>query len=249
MNILDGKAAVVTGGSKGIGAGIAKGLAAAGAAVVVNYASGRADAERVVAGIVSAGGRAVAVQADIAIEADIGGLFEAAAAAFGSVDILINNAGVFSFEPIEQITPEIFHWQFNVNVLGTLLATKEAVRHFPARGGSVINIGTTSSVNPSPSSTVYAASKGAVDTLTLALAQELGPRRIRVNVIAPGGVDTEGTRANGVVGSDVERQIVAATPLGRFGRPNDIAGIAVFLASDQARWVTGARIVASGGFK
>ncbi|RWO05006.1 MAG: glucose 1-dehydrogenase [Mesorhizobium sp.] len=249
MSKLDGKVAIVTGASKGIGAGIAKGLAAAGAAVVVNYASSREGADRVVAEIKDAGGRAVAVHGDVSHVADVRRLFEAAKSSFGAVDILVNNAGVFAFEPLEAVTEAEFHREFDTNVLGTILTIREAVNHFGAGNGSVINISSVASLNPQPNSLVYAATKGAVDSITLSMSRELGARNIRVNAIAPGGVDTEGLQRIGIVGSEFEKQVIAMTPLGRFGQPDDIARIAVFLASDDASWLTGERITASGGWR
>lgn len=249
MAALQGRIALVTGASKGIGAGIARALADAGAAVAVNYAGSRTDAERVVSEIAGIGGRAVAIQADVSKRADVERGFAETIAALGAPDIIVNNAGVFSFQPLEEVVESEFHRQFDVNVLGTILVAQEAVKHFPASGGSIINIGSTASANPEVNSVIYSAGKAAVDTISRALAQELGPRGIRVNTIAPGGVETEGTRANGVVGGDAERRIVAATPLGRFGQPADIGKVAVFLASDAAGWITGERIVASGGFR
>ncbi|WP_287390854.1 SDR family NAD(P)-dependent oxidoreductase, partial [Mesorhizobium sp.] len=215
MSKLNGKVAIVTGASKGIGAGIARGLAAAGAAVVVNYASSREDADRVVAEIKDAGGRAVAVHGDVSQAADVRRLFEAAKSSFGALDILVNNAGVFAFEPLEAVTEAEFHREFDTNVLGTILTIREAVNHFGAGGGSVINISSVASLNPQPNSLVYAATKGAVDSITLSMSRELGARKIRVNAIAPGGVDTEGLKRIGIVGSEFESQIVAMTPLGR----------------------------------
>lgn len=249
MAALQGRIALVTGASKGIGAGIARALADAGAAVAVNYAGSRTDAERVVSEIAGIGGRAVAIQADVSKRADVERLFTETIAALGAPDIIVNNAGVFSFQPLEEVVEAEFHRQFDVNVLGTILVAQEAVKHFPASGGSIINISSTASANPEANSVIYSAGKAAVDTISRALAQELGPRGIRVNTIAPGGVETEGTRASGVVGGDAERGIVAATPLGRFGQPADIGKVAVFLASDAAGWITGERIVASGGFR
>ena len=249
MSSLDGKVAIVTGASKGIGAAIAKGLAAAGAAVVVNYASSREGAERVVTAIADAGGRVVAVKGDVAQAADVRGLFEAAKSSFGGVDILVNNAGVFQFEPLEAVTEAEFHREFDTNVLGIVLAIQEAVKHFGPDGGSIINISSVASFNPQPNSLVYAATKAAVDSITLSTARELGSRHIRVNAIAPGGVDTEGLQRVGIVGSEHEKALVAITPLGRFGQPEDVAKVAVFLASDEAGWVTGERIVASGGWR
>ncbi|MFB9979990.1 SDR family NAD(P)-dependent oxidoreductase [Mesorhizobium kowhaii] len=249
MSSLNGKVAIVTGASKGIGAATAKGLAAAGAAVVVNYASSREGAERVVAAIEDAGGRAVAVKGDVALAADVRGLFEAAKSSFGGVDILVNNAGVFQFEPLEAVTEAEFHREFDTNVLGVVLTIQEAVKHFGPAGGSIINVSSVASFNPQPNSLVYAATKAAVDSITLSMARELGSRHIRVNAIAPGGVDTEGLQRVGIVGSEHEKALVAITPLGRFGQPDDIAKVAVFLASDEAGWVTGERITASGGWR
>ncbi|TIS82956.1 MAG: glucose 1-dehydrogenase, partial [Mesorhizobium sp.] len=241
MSSLNGKVAIVTGASKGIGAATAKAL---GAAVVVNYASSREGAERVVAAIEAGGGRAVAVQGDVAKMADVRGLFEAAKTTFGGVDILVNNAGVFEFEPLEAVTEAAFHRQFDTNVLGVVLATQEAARHFGPTGGSIVNISSVASFNPQPNSVVYAATKAAVDSITLSMARELGHRHIRVNSIAPGGVDTEGLQRIGIVGSEHEKALVAVTPLGRFGQSEDIAKVAVFLASDEAGWVSGERITA-----
>jgi len=248
MNTLAGKVAIVTGASKGIGAAIAQHLAAEGAAVVVNYARGKDDADSVVASIVGSGGQAIAVQADVASIEDVQRLFAQAKHRYGRLDVLVNNAGVFHFEPVQDVTVDEFHRQFNVNVLGVILTTQESLEYFDDRGGSVINISSVAIRNPEANSVVYSSSKAAVDTITLALAKELGPRRIRVNAIAPGGVDTNGTRANGVVGSDKERHIVALTPLGRFGEPQDIAKVAGFLASEDSAWVTGERLSVSGGW-
>jgi 3-oxoacyl-[acyl-carrier protein] reductase len=248
MNRLSGKTAVVTGASKGIGAGIAKGLAAEGAAVVVNYASSKDGAERVVADIKAKGGKAIAVQGDVAKAAEVKKIFAETKQAFGRLDILVNNAGVYnSLLPLEKVTEEDFHRHFNINVLGLLLATKEAAKLFGDEGGSVINIGSVASDLTSPNTVVYTATKGAVDAVTRVLAKELGPRKIRVNSINPGGVETEGTHAAGVIGSDFEKQLVAQTPLGRIGQPDDIAPVAVFLASDESRWVTGDTLAVSGG--
>jgi 3-oxoacyl-[acyl-carrier protein] reductase len=248
MSKLKGKVALVTGASKGIGASIAKGLAAAGASVVVNYASSRAGADKVVAEITAAGGKAVAVAGDVAKPADITNLLAETKKAFGGLDILVNNAGVYNFEPLEVVTPDEFHRQFNINVLGPILASQEAAKLLP-RGGSIINISSVASVKALPGSVVYAATKSALDTVTRVLAQELGPRGFRVNTIAPGGVDTEGTHTAGIIGSDFEKQMVAKTALGRIGQPDDIARVAVFLASDDAAWITGDRLTASGGFE
>jgi 3-oxoacyl-[acyl-carrier protein] reductase len=249
MGDLEGKVAVVTGASKGIGAAIAKGLGAAGAAVVVNYASSREGADRVVAEITGKGGRAVAVQGDVAKAADVRRLFEETRRAFGPVDVLVNNAGVYQFDPIESVSESEFHRQFDTNVLGPILAIQQAVKHFGPKGGSVINVSSISSTAAVPNSAVYSATKGALDAMTRVLAAELGPRKIRVNTIAPGGVETEGLHRMGILGSDLEKQMVAQTPLGRLGQPDDIAGVAVFLASDAARWLTGERIAASGGLR
>jgi len=249
MSRLTGKVAVVTGASKGIGAAIAKAFAAEGAAVVVNYASSREGADRVVADIAAKGGKAIAVQGDVSKAADVQRLFADAKKAFGSLDILVNNAGVYRFAPIEEVTEEEFHRQFDINVLGLLLATKEAVKYFGDGGASVINIGSTVSSIGMPGTAVYTATKGAVDTITHVLSKELGPRKIRVNSINPGGVETEGAHALGVIGSDFEKQMVAQTPLGRLGQPDDIATIAVFLASADSGWLTGEKLLASGGMR
>ena len=249
MSRLTGKVAVVTGASKGIGAGIAKALAAEGAAVVVNYASSKKDADRVVAEIAGKGGKAVAVKGDVSKASDVQRLFQETKTAFGAPDVLVNNAGVFEFEPIEDVTEDEFHREFNTNVLGTILAIQEAVKHFGPQGGSVINISSIASANPVPNSVVYSATKGAVDSITRGLAKELATRNIRVNAIAPGGVETEGTHRIGVIGSDFQKQMVADTPLGRLGQPEDIARVAVFLASEDAQWLTGERITASGGLR
>ncbi|HEY4301578.1 MAG TPA: glucose 1-dehydrogenase [Candidatus Didemnitutus sp.] len=244
---LTNKVALVTGASKGIGASIAKHLAQAGASVIVNYATSRAGADKVVAEITAAGGKAVAIQGDVAQPADIKRLIAAAKEQFGHIDILVNNAGVYEFTPLESITPEHFHRQFNVNVLGLLLTTQEAVKVFPETGGSVINIGSiVSSITP-PASAVYTATKGAVDAITGVLAKELGPRKIRVNALNPGIVETEGTHTAGFIGSDFEKHATSQTPLGRTGQPEDIAKVAVFLASDESGWLTGEEIRAGGG--
>ncbi len=247
MSRLTGKVAIVTGASKGIGAGIAKRLGVEGAAVVVNYSSSKEGADRVVAEITGGGGKAIAVQGDVSKADDVRRLFEEAKNAFGAVDVLVNNAGVFEFEPIEEVTEHEFHREFNTNVLGPILTIQQALKHFGPDGGSVINISSIVSENPVPNSLVYSATKSAVDSITRVLSKELGARKIRVNTIAPGGVETEGTHRIGVIGSDFQKQMVAATPLGRFGQPEDIAQVAVFLASENSRWVTGERIAASGG--
>jgi 3-oxoacyl-[acyl-carrier protein] reductase len=249
MSRLAGKIAVVTGASKGIGAGIAKGLAAEGAAVVVNYAASKEGADRVVAEIAAAGGKAIAVQGDVAKAADVEKIFAETRRAFGRLDILVNNAGVYDLRPLEAVTEADFHRHFDINVLGLLLATQEALKLFGDAGGSVINIGSVASTLNSPNSVVYTATKGAVDAVTRVLAKELGPRKIRVNSINPGLVETEGTQALGAIGTDFEKQMVAMTPLGRTGQPDDITPVAVFLASDDSRWVTGETLVASGGLR
>jgi 3-oxoacyl-[acyl-carrier protein] reductase len=250
MRRLSGKTAVVTGASKGIGAGIAKGLAAEGAAVVINYAASKDGAERVVADIKAKGGKAIAVHGDVAKAADVKKIFAETKQAFGRLDILVNNAGVYyKFLPLEEVTEEDFHRHFNVNVLGLLLATQEAAKLFGEEGGSVINIGSVANDFNPPNTVVYTATKGAVDAVTRVLAKELGPRKIRVNAIKPGLIDTEGTHAVGVIGNDREKQTVAQTPLGRTGQPDDIAPVAVFLASDESRWVTGDTLAVSGGLR
>jgi len=249
MSPLTGKVAIVTGASKGIGAAIAKGLGAAGAAVVVNYASSQAGADRVVAEITGTGGEAIAVQGDVSKAVDVQRLFAETTQAFGVLDVLVNNAGVYQFEPIEAVTEAEFHREFDVNVLGPILMIQEALKHFGPQGGSVINISSLASENPTPMSLVYSATKSAVDSITRVLARELGPRKIRVNTIAPGGVETEGLHRLGIIGSDFEQQMVAQTPLGRLGQPEDIARVAVFLASEDAGWVTGERMTVSGGWR
>jgi 3-oxoacyl-[acyl-carrier protein] reductase len=249
MSDLKGKVAVVTGASKGIGAGIAKGFAAAGAAVVVNYASSREGADRVVAEVTAQGGKAIAVQGDVSKAADVTRLFAETKASFGGLDVLVNNAGVYRFEPLEAVTEKEFHREFDTNVLGTLLTIQEALKYFGPHGGSVINISSIASLNPTPDSVVYSATKSAVDSITRGLSRELGARKIRVNAIAPGGTASEGLVTAGILGSDFEKQIIGMTPLGRFGQPEDIARVAVFLASDDSAWLTGERITASGGWR
>jgi len=246
---LKGKVAVVTGASKGIGAAIALHLAAEGAAVVVNYSSSKEGAERVVAEIARKGGKAVAVQANVAQKADIQRLFAETGKAFGRLDVLVNNAGVYEFAPLEQITPEHFHRMFDLNVLGLILATQEAAKHFGPDGGSVINISSVASTYAPPTASVYSATKAAVDAVTKSLAKELGPRKVRVNSINPGMVETEGVRAQGIDGSEWRKQIEAQTPLGRIGQPDDIAPAAVYLASSDSKWVTGETLIISGGFR
>jgi 3-oxoacyl-[acyl-carrier protein] reductase len=244
---LAGKTALVTGASKGIGAAIAKHLAADGAQVVVNYASSKSGAEKTVAEITAAGGKAVAIQGDVAKPADITRLLAETKKAYGHLDILVNNAGVYEFAPLETITPEHYHRQFDVNVLGLLLVTQAALPLFPETGGSIVNIGSVVSSLTPPNSAVYTATKGAVDAITGVLAKELGPRRIRVNALNPGIVETEGTHTAGFIGSDFEKRAVTQTPLGRTGQPDDIAKVAVFLASDAAAWITGEELRAGGG--
>ena len=247
MDRLSQKIAVVTGASKGIGAEIARELAAAGASVVVNYASGREGADKVVADIVGDGGRAMAIQGDVAKAPDVERLFAEAVDAFGPINILVNNAGVYQFGPIDAVSEEEFHREFNTNVLGVLLATREALRHFAPNGGSIVNIGSVVSRLAPPDSVVYVATKSAVEGITRTLAKELGPRNIRVNAVNPGVVETEGTHSGGIIGGEFEAQAVQHTPLGRVGQPADIAAVVVFLASDDARWVTGETLFASGG--
>jgi 3-oxoacyl-[acyl-carrier protein] reductase len=246
---LDGKVAVVTGASKGIGADIAKHLAVEGAAVVVNYASSKEGADRVVDEIAKRGGKAVAVQADVAKKKDIERLFSETKKAFGRLDILVNNAGVYKFEPLVEVTENEFYRQFNTNVLGLILATQEALKHFGAAGGSVINIGSVASDLTPPTAVIYGATKGAVDAITRVLAKELGPKNIRVNSINPGGIETEGFYAGGFSGTDFEKQMVAQTPLGRMGQPRDIAPAAVFLASSDSAWITGETLRVAGGLR
>jgi 3-oxoacyl-[acyl-carrier protein] reductase len=248
MSSLQGKVAVVTGASKGIGAAIARHLAAAGAAVIVNYDSSREGAERVVAEIVGVGGRAFAVQASVAREQDVQRLFDAAEQQFGRVDVLVNNAGVYAFAPLADVTEAEYRRQFDTNVLGTLLASREAARRIKGPG-SIINLSSVVSENPLPGSSIYSATKGAVDAITQVLSKELGQRGIRVNSIAPGPVRTEGFAQTGFEGSDAGRHMVANTPLGRLGEPEDIARVALFLASEESAWLTGERITASGGLR
>ncbi len=243
---LSGKVAIVTGASKGIGAAIARRFAEASAAVAVNYASSKADADKVVDEIVRKGGKAAAIQADVGKSADVKRLFAETKAKLGAPSILVNNAGVFTFGPLEAVTEEDFHRQFDTNVLGTLLATREAASAFDGQGGSVINLSTISSVNPVPNSVVYSASKSAIDAITKALSKELGDRKIRVNAIAPGMTETEGFKELGIT-IETAKAIGLPIPLGRLGQPDDIARVALFLASDQSSWLTGERISASGG--
>ncbi len=249
MSKLKGKVAVVTGASKGIGANIAKSLAAEGAAVVVNYSSSKEGAEKIVDQIVKSGGKAVAVQGDVSKAADVQRIFAETKEAFGALHVLVNNAGVYEFGALPEITEEHFHRQFNTNVLGLLLATQEAVKHFGDEGGSVVNIGSTVSRLTPPGSAVYSATKSAVDAVTHVLAKELGPKKIRVNSINPGMVETEGTHTAGFIGSEFQNQLEAQTPLGRIGQPGDIGPVAVFLASADSGWVTGETLLASGGLR
>ena len=246
---LAGKIALVTGASKGIGASIAKHLAAAGASVVVNYASSKAGADKVVAEITAAGGKAVAIHGDVAQPADITRLLAETKAAYGKLDILVNNAGVYEFAPLEAVTPELFHRQFNINVLGLLLTTQASVPLFPATGGSVINISSIVAKNAIAGSSVYSATKASVDSITRVLSTELGAKKIRVNSINPGMVETEGVHAAGFAESDFRKKIEADTPLGRIGQPSDIAPAAVFLASDDSIWLSGESIVIAGGIR
>lgn len=249
MSKLQGKVAVVTGASKGIGTGIAKSLAAEGAAVVVNYASSKEGADRVVSEINRKGGKAIAVQGSVANAKDVERIFAETKKAFGKVDVLVNNAGVYEFAPIENVTEEQFHRHFNTNVLGLLLTTKEAVRHFNGEGGSIINIGSVASRRTPPTSSVYSATKAAVDAITQTLAKELGPKKIRVNSINPGMVETEGVHSAGFIGSDFHKQHEAEVPLGRIGQPEDIAKVAVFLASADSGWLSGELLLATGGLR
>ena len=246
---LIGKVAVVTGASKGIGAGIAKHLAAQGAAVIVNYATAKEGGDRVVDEITKRGGKAIAVQGSVTKRHDIEQLFATAKKAFGQLDILVNNAGVYEWSSLEEITEEQFHRQFDVNVLGLLLATQEAVKHFGPEGGSIINISSTVTSLTPPNSTVYTATKGAVDAITRTLAKELGPRNIRVNAISPGMVETEGLIAAGFSEGEFRQNVEAQTPLGRIGQPNDIAPAAVFLASGDSKWITGEVLRIAGGLR
>jgi 3-oxoacyl-[acyl-carrier protein] reductase len=248
MSKLTGKVAVVTGASKGIGAAIAKALAAEGAAVVVNYATSKAGADSVVAAIAKAGGKAVAVGADVSTTAGAQLIVEAAIESFGHLDVLVNNSGVYEFAPIEAITEEHFHRHFNINVLGPLLVTQAAVKHL-RKGGSIINIGSAVTRLAPAQSAVYSGTKGALDVITSVLAKELGGKDIRINSINPGMVETEGSISAGFIGSDFEKALVAQAPLGRTGQPDDIADVAVFLASNDSRWITGEQLLVSGGIR
>jgi 3-oxoacyl-[acyl-carrier protein] reductase len=248
MSKLQGKVAVVTGASKGIGAGISKALAAEGASVVVNYASSKAGAEAVVADITASGGKAVAVGGDVSKASEAESIIAAAVKNFGRLDILVNNSGVYEFGPLEGVTEQSFHKMFNINVLGTILTTQAAVKHM-TDGGSIINIGSGVSRVTPPHSTVYTGTKGALDAITGVWARELGPKKIRVNTINPGMVETEGTHTGGLIGSELEKQLIAQAPLGRTGVVGDIAPIAVFLASDDSGWLTGEQLLATGGIR
>ncbi|HXI69294.1 MAG TPA: glucose 1-dehydrogenase [Verrucomicrobiae bacterium] len=246
---LAGKVAVVTGASKGIGASIAKHLAAEGASVIVNYASSKAGADKVVSEITGAGGKAVAVQGDVSKKADIDRLFTETKKTFGKLDILVNNAGIYEFAPLEQITEEHFHKQFNLNVLGLLLTTQEALKYFSPAGGSVVNVSSLVSTLAPPTASVYSATKGAVDTITGSLAKELGARKIRVNAVRPGLVETEGTNTSGFTSGAFHDQYVANAPLGRIGQPQDIATAVTFLASLDSSWISGETLLVSGGHR
>lgn len=247
MSKLKNKVALITGASKGIGAAIARYFAAEGAKVVVNYASDKEGAAKVVKAITDNGGTAIAVQADVAKEADIARLFEEIKNVFGTLDILVNNAGIYQYAPIEQVSETSFHQQFNINVWGTLLAIKASVQLFGDKGGNIINISSEAGKTPLPTGSVYSATKAAMDAITVALSKEFSGRNIRINSILPGIVDTEGSRSAGFIGSETEAKIIATTPLGRTGQPEDIAKVAVFLASDDAAWITGEKISVSGG--
>ncbi|HYQ40834.1 MAG TPA: glucose 1-dehydrogenase [Polyangiaceae bacterium] len=248
MSKLTGKVAVVTGASKGIGAAIAKALGAEGASVVVNYASSKAGADKVVAAITEAGGQAIAVKADVSKSEQAKALIDDTLKAFGRVDVLVNNSGVYEFAPLEEITEDSFHRMFNTNVLGLLLVSQAAAKHLP-EGGSVINVGSAVSRTTPPNSAVYTATKGAVDAITGVLSREFGQRKIRFNSINPGMIDTEGAREAGFIGSDFEKMIAAQAPFGRAGQPDEVADIAVFLASKESRWLTGETLIASGGMR
>ncbi len=249
MSRLKDKVAVVTGASKGIGASIAKALALEGAAVVVNYSSAKADADKVVADIRNQGGKAIAVQANVSKAADVQRLFEETKKAFGKLDVLVNNAGVYEFSPIGEFTEEQFRRLFDTNVLGVLLTSREAAKYFDGEGGSIINVGSAVTQVTPPASSVYTGTKAAVDAITRVLAKELGPKKIRVNSINPGMVETEGVHAAGFIGSDFQKQAVLQTPLGRIGQPDDIAPVAVFLASQDSGWLTGELVTAAGGMR
>ncbi len=249
MKKLEGKVAVVTGASKGIGASIAQHLADEGAAVVVNYASSKGSADRVVADISGKGGKAIAVRANVANKAEIERLFAEAKKAFGTLDILVNNAGIYEFAPLENVTADHFHKLFDLNVLGLILASQEAVKHFGPAGGTIVNISSVAATSAPPTASVYSATKAAVDAVTRSLAKELAPRHIRVNSINPGMVETEGAHAAGIPSSDFRKEVESQTPLGRIGQPQDIAPAAVFLASADSAWMTGETLYISGGLR
>lgn len=247
MSKLSNKVAIVTGASKGIGASIAKYFAAEGAKVVVNYASSKEGAEKVVTNITENGGTAIAIKADVSKATEVSQLFEETKNAFGQVDILVNNAGIYQFSPIETFSEDSFHQQFNTNVLGSLLTIKEAVTQFDEKGGVIINISSGASTTPPAMMSVYSATKAALDAITISLSKEFSGRNIRINSLLPGGVQTEGTITAGITGSDAEKAMISKTPLGRIGQPEDIAKVAVFLASDDAGWITGEKITVAGG--
>ncbi|MDQ0592278.1 3-oxoacyl-[acyl-carrier protein] reductase [Chryseobacterium ginsenosidimutans] len=247
MSKLKNKVAVVTGASKGIGASIAKYFATEGAKVVVNYASSKEGADKVVKAITDNGGTAIAIQADVSIQADVIRLFNEVKNTFGTLDILVNNAGIYNYEPIEQISAETFHQQFNINVLGSLFTIQESLKLFSEKGGNIINISSGASNTPLPTGSVYSATKAALDAITIALSKEFAGRNIRINSILPGIVETEGSHSTGFIGSEFEAKLVANTPLGRTGQPEDIAKAAIFLASDDAAWINGEKISVSGG--
>jgi 3-oxoacyl-[acyl-carrier protein] reductase len=247
MNKLKDKVAIVTGASKGIGASIATYFAAEGAKVVVNYASSKEGAERVVKAIIENGGIAIAVQGDVSKKSDASKLFEETQRAFGTLDILVNNAGIFEYARIEDATADSFHQQFNINVLGSLFAIQEFLKMFGDKGGNIINISSGASKTPVPTGSIYSASKAALDAITISLSKEFSGRNIRINSLLPGAIETEGTHSNGFIGSDFQAKVVANTPLGRTGQPEDVAKVAVFLASDDAGWITGEKISVSGG--
>jgi 3-oxoacyl-[acyl-carrier protein] reductase len=249
MSKLKGKVAIVTGASKGIGAGIAKQLASDGASVIVNYASDKTGADATVTAIVKAGGKATAIGASVSEASGIDTLFAQAKKTYGTVNILVNNAGVYKFAPLEAVTVEDIDYMYNTNVKGLLLTTKAAVAQFPATGGSIINIGSVASEQTPPASSIYSSTKGAVDTITRVLAKELGPKKVRVNSVNPGPVVTEGFKSAGVEGSDFEKQMLAGTPLGRIGQPEDIGTVVSFLASDDANWITGSLLQGAGGLR
>jgi 3-oxoacyl-[acyl-carrier protein] reductase len=247
MSKLKNKVAIVTGASKGIGASIAKYFAAEGAKVVVNYASSKEGADKVVKAITDNGGTAISVHADVSKESDVIRLFEETKSAFGGLDILVNNAGIYDYVPIEQVSVASIQQHFNINVMGAILAIREAVKLFGDKGGNIINISSGASNTPMATGSVYSATKAALDAVTIALSKELGVKNIRINSILPGSVETEGTHSTGITGSDFEKKLIANTPLGRIGQPEDIAKVAVFLASDDSAWITGEKITASGG--